>query len=114
MALCRWSSFDFECDLYVYEAYGGWSINVASQRRIWLEPLPPPVDFNDFNAYYARYQEVKKIPHKHEMIDLPHAGESFSCDTVEDAINTLTMLRDLGYKADYESLFEMIKEGNDD
>lgn len=34
MSYCRWSSMDFKCDLYIYEAEDGIAIHVASNRVI--------------------------------------------------------------------------------
>lgn len=43
MSYCRWSTDDFLCDLYIYEHYEGfWAIHVASIRRVYHKPLPPP------------------------------------------------------------------------
>jgi hypothetical protein len=40
MSYCRWSSNDFQCDVYVYEdVAGGWTTHVACNRVVYSEPL---------------------------------------------------------------------------
>ena len=33
MSYCRWSCDSFRCDIYAYEAHGGWTIHVAVRKR---------------------------------------------------------------------------------
>ena len=40
MSYCRFSSMDFLCDLYVYEAYDGFAVHVARSRPDWTPPEP--------------------------------------------------------------------------
>lgn len=41
MSYCRWSSDDWQCDVYVYaDANGGWTCHVADRRRIFDETYP--------------------------------------------------------------------------
>jgi hypothetical protein len=108
MSLCRWSSMDMMCNLYVYEACDGYSINVAKNRAVWLEELPPPVSFGE-DGWLDRHTKMLKMKREYVPIVLPYDGQSFSCDSTEDAINVLTMLKDVGYNAPYDELFEMLK-----
>ncbi len=40
MSYCRWSSMNWNCDVYVYESCnGGWTTHVAARRRIF-QPIP--------------------------------------------------------------------------
>src|SRR5687767_6611694 len=44
MSYCRWSTDDFQCDLYCYEdVSGGFTTHVAGRRKIWDAPLPTQV-----------------------------------------------------------------------
>lgn len=44
MSYCRWSSNDFQCDLYCYEDInGGWTTHIAGSKLIPREPLPPEI-----------------------------------------------------------------------
>lgn len=113
MSLCRWSSLDFQCDLYVYEGEeDGWSINVSNYRHSFKEPLPEEVDMNDIEAVFERTLKVMTLPYDLVPNNLPYDGESFSCDTNEEAIEVLTMLKDCGYNAPWEYLFSVLEEDN--
>lgn len=49
MSYCRWSSDDYQCDVYVYAHAGGWwQTNVASRRHEWDVPLPPEPRREDY------------------------------------------------------------------
>lgn len=40
MSYCRWSSMNWQCDVYVYEnVSGGWTTHVAGRRRP-IQPIP--------------------------------------------------------------------------
>src|SRR5690348_16129614 len=44
MSYCRWSSDDYQCDVYVWADYaGGYRTEVAGRRRVWKVALPPYV-----------------------------------------------------------------------
>lgn len=45
MSICRWSSDNFQCDLYVWEDYmGGYCSEVAGRRHVFKVPLPRRAD----------------------------------------------------------------------
>lgn len=99
MSHCRWSTDDFQCDLYVWEdASGGWRIAVAARRMVFDEPVPPPVSRDDITAWLARHQLVSTLPYHHEDIDLPHAGETFEEPTASAAADRVAALCALGYR----------------
>lgn len=111
MSYCRWSTDDFQCDLYVYEScYGGYSVNVAGRRRVYHDPLPPEIDITvDIVGYCNRMNEVMRIPHDLVDIDLPYAGESFDIEDAADVVTFLDELKNIGYRfPDYVT--EAIKE----
>lgn len=62
MSYCRWSSDDYQCDIYAYEAEDGFVVHVASSRKRFIEPLPEPISpSQDFDGWFARQREkVKK------------------------------------------------------
>lgn len=101
MAYCRFSSDDFQCDLYVYaDVGGGITIHIAKNRYVLKEPLPPPISFDDPKAWLERHNRVMKLikPELLEPIDLPYAGESFNLEQ-EDAARFIEKLIALGYRA---------------
>ncbi len=97
MSYCRWSSDNFKCDLYCYEyVYGGYVTHVAGRRLINHTPL-----------------EERDILLDYEDIKLPHAGEVFNDETLEDFLERLIYLRGLGYKfPDY--VIEAVKQEIDE
>ena len=48
MSYCRFSSDDWQCDVYVYaDVAGGWTTHVAAVRFVFDKELPPPVENPD-------------------------------------------------------------------
>jgi len=83
MSYCRWSSGDWNCDLYCYEdARGGWTTHVAENR--YKYPLKANTEF--------RHLEKNLV-----KIDLPHAGETFNDPTLKAFRQRLVTLREIGY-----------------
>lgn len=102
MSLCRFSSNDFQCDVYTFaDVNGGYTTHVAGNRVVFSEPLPAPVPFDKehVDAYVQRQVRVGQMVDQATRvpIDLPHAGESFYYQDAETAADTLEMLRTLGY-----------------
>lgn len=95
MALCRYSSIDFLCDLYVYETEpNGFSVNVARKRRVYKQPLPERISpCVDVVAYHKRFIDIMLMENELVDIGLPYDGQSFSCDTAEELVDVLTMLK---------------------
>lgn len=88
MSYCRWSSEGNKSDVYCYE-------NVS---RKWI----------------THVAGNKLINGEHYPIGLPHDGETFDDDSIEDMLKTLLMLRGLGYHVPQfaiESIEEEIKQG---
>lgn len=105
MSYCRWSSDDFRCDLYVYEAGDGVTIHVAAKRHdIRDADLPPPMELAavDAAAWFARHQAVKTVIDRAPLVDigLPHDGESFYGLSHIEAASRVRELIALGYRCD--------------
>lgn len=108
MSYSRWSSNDFQCDVYVYEAEEGFVIHVASNRITWLVDLPPHYEWEeggfDFDQWYARSRIMSDLiddetTHTRAPIGLPHDGETFSyIETPGECATQLVELRDMGYQ----------------
>lgn len=98
MSYCRWSSDDFQCDVYCYEhVHGGWVTHVAGRRRVFTEPLPPPAPEGDVRAWIERCMKVTKMESEHVDIGLPYDGETFSTDTPGEMADVLERLGSVGY-----------------
>lgn len=101
MSYCRWSSDDYQCDVYVYESDRGFETHVAARRRVFKVPLPPPEPFTIENvvAWHARYKAVLALMDDEascEWVNLPEAvaGESFTDATAGECADRLERLRD--------------------
>jgi len=122
MSYCRWSSDDFQCDLYCYEdCTGGWTTHVARNKLVPKEPLPPKIAWKKgagkkaADAWVARHNRVNEILKKARRVNLklPLAGESFNDPTLEKFLERVISLRAIGYRCPdslIEIIFEEIKE----
>ena len=99
MSYCRWSSDDFQCDVYVYESADGWVTHVASNRAVFAAPVPPMADCMDVEAVISRHLVVSEMldDATRKPIGLPHDGESFTDMTAGECADRLESLRELGY-----------------
>lgn len=101
MSYCRFSSDDFQCDVYVYaDCMGGYTTHVAGNRIVYKKPLPPPVPFEDVNAYMKRDLKIMKMVDKasHVKIGLPCDGETYNDATPDECANRLESLKAMGYR----------------
>lgn len=120
MSYCRWSSDNWNCDLYCYEdCHGGWTTHVAGQKKHHPDGKPCPeyvIDkgpevFRD--TYMAQQAWLDECVHK--PIGLPHDGESFNDPDLESFKARLLYLRGVGYSfPDYvlEAVDEEIAAGH--
>lgn len=108
MSYCRWSSDDFGCDLYVYEAEDGIAIHVAS-RRVLGEV--PKIDWSSGESLFTTYKVQMEFMEtaERESIGLPYDGESFYGMSHEEAITWLEELKEVGYKFP-QDVIEALKE----
>lgn len=114
VSYCRWSTNDFQCDLYVYaDVSGGWTIHVAGNRPIYKEPLPKRVPYTAANIreYCDRQSVVMKMLETADRapIGLPHDRKSFNGDR-DDTVATLKMLKDAGYQFPFDIIGEIAAE----
>lgn len=113
MSYCRWSSNDFQCDVYVYaHANGGWRIEVAGSRVIWDVDLPPVPEKRLDQA--VRFQDVIKMLRDdanfhREPIEHPLAGESYSEPSPRAAADRLEHLKSEGFQVP-DSAIEALRE----
>ncbi|MPV50138.1 hypothetical protein GCG21_08990 [Pseudactinotalea sp. HY160] len=84
MAYCRWSSDDYQCDLYVYDSdIGGQEIlyiHVASKRVQYQSPLPEPVNPDqDLEGWLTRHRRVGQMLDEATSVPIggPYDGQTF-------------------------------------
>jgi hypothetical protein len=93
VSYCRWSTDDFQCDLYCYaDVSGGYTTHVAGRRRVYKNPLPPKLDMPEVKEHdeasamawtqkwIVRNHEVSRAPH--DWLDLPATEDGL--DTYND------------------------------
>lgn len=121
MSYCRWSSMNWMCDVYVYEADEGFVTHVAGSRSI-VPPIPKlPIWFlvrkGPLERLTARlwfYSDrlnlwtKGKIPSR--KIGLAHDGESFTDDSPAACADRLSWLRDVGYNVPQYAIDELLTE----
>lgn len=105
MSYCRWSTNDFDCDLYCYEdVSGGWTTHVAGNRVVGVVP---PEDMGlllsgkaaDLATYMAQHKARRDFldAAEHKPIGLPHDGATFNDPTLETFRARVVSLREIGY-----------------
>lgn len=115
MSYCRFSSDDFQCDVYVYEdCYGGWTTHVASCHRVFREPLPPVIEWSEDNheAFCERDTRVMEMVDKAELvpIGLPHDGAFFNDETPGECAERLKELKAMGYLVPQYAIDALLEE----
>ena len=100
MSYCRWSSNNFQCDIYAYEScYGGYEIHIAGLRVMGDIPKLPQLakdNVTEFSEAHKKQMAFLETATRKEIV-LPYANESFHCETLEDFEIRLRELKELGY-----------------
>lgn len=105
MSYCRFSSENWDSDVYCYDAREGIVIHVAACRFEADTPIPPvpPVELwnslavDDVRLALARRQEWIDAARR-VQIGLVYDGETFVEGGPEDAVDRLEELRAMGYR----------------
>ena len=118
MSYCRFSTDDFQCDLYIYECVTDqWMIHVAGRKVVYKEPLPEPVKLDaesesSWQAWFDRKKKVDEIRKRSELvaIGLPYDGQTIAVDSPGECADAVEMLLSLGYRAPTHIVDELRKE----
>lgn len=116
MSYCRWSSDDFQCDVYVYEdCAGGWTTHVAGRKHVLTKKLPPHVDMSDIKKWMERDKKVSRILEKSKLVQigLPYDGETFNDPTPGECADRLESLREIGYRVPQYAIDALIEEAGE-
>jgi len=119
MSYCRWSSDQFQCDVYVYkDVSGGWTTHVASRRDKWKAPNMPLNHVGKWHWYITWWWYTIRNRFWSEFrglydIGLEHDGESFNHDTPGECADWLQTLLDLGYKVPQYTIDSLREEENE-
>jgi len=106
MSYCRWSSDDYQCDVYVYESSDGYETLVATRRPVFAEPLPPPLESWSVSAWMDRHRVVSAMLERatYVAIDLTGAGASYCNDTPGECADLLERLRADGFNVPQDAI----------
>lgn len=102
MSYCRWSSDDYQCDVYVWpDIDGTWRTAVAGRRHVITEPLPPVVPFSDFEMIGNA-----------ELVDigLPLDGDQYADATPGECAQRLLTIREAGYNVPQYAIDALLEE----
>lgn len=132
MSYCRFSSDDYQCDVYVWaDVDGTWRTEVASRRHVFHDDptLPPPMpslsrdaaraDHVVFaTALVARHATITAILRdetKWSWLDLPapDGGTSYSHDTPGECADNLLRLRAAGFNVP-QAAIDLLREEQQD
>jgi hypothetical protein len=101
VSYCRWSSDDWQSDIYAYESDYGYVIHVASQRIV--DPIPRLPEWSEEPAEIMRlihalqHQGEAVASARKEPIGLDYDGETFIQPTLDDFEAQLRELAEIGY-----------------
>ena len=115
MSFCRFSSDDFQCDVYAYEGMLGVHIAVAKTRAVSDTPVPAlPVPWHsapaaDLMAALAA-QKAWLATAQRVQIGLPHDGESLVVGSCSEAAALLEQLRTDGYRVPQYAIDALLAE----
>lgn len=103
MSYCRFSTDNFECDLYCYQSDEGYRTHVATHRT------KPGLVHPQMRSDETLDEFCRRIDDATCEIGLPYDGVSFTDETLEDFEARLRMLRDAGYRFP-DRVFDEIRE----
>jgi len=99
MSYCRWSSDNWDCDLYCYESNEGFVTHVAANRVVGEIPFVPHLLSVDPDAYHKAHNAQMEFldTAERKVIRLPYNGQTFVDDTLEDFLERVKHLKETGY-----------------
>lgn len=124
MSYCRWSTDDFQCDLYCYQSTDGVETHIAGNRLHWKIELPPQVDLEFFKngkikrgslkRHFHRWGKIMRLMedksnYERKSIGLAYDGQSFTDSTPKEWHTTLLLLKCAGYKFPFHLIDAALK-----
>lgn len=118
MSYARFSSDDYQCDVYVYESDNAWVTHTAMRRYVLDGLLPPKVPFDEahMQAFVERSAKMSAIVEhaRQTLIELPDAGESFRDPTPLACAERLERLKALGFRVPQHAIDTLRDEAAED
>lgn len=114
MSYCRFSSDDYQSDVYAYEdCEYGFVVHVARARFNFKEPIPPRVSVVEGHEkeFHERYKKISSMCDAADRvkIGLPYDGKRFFESDLTSLKNRLLQLSSAGYRIP-DSAFEAIEQ----
>jgi hypothetical protein len=114
MSYCRWSSDNFNCDLYCFEHCGGWfqTYIAGARQRTWLKLFNWLTDrrlkIDERRTYRSSRFRTWALPHwlTHKPIKLTNAGKSFEDSSEEEMFDRILALHKEGFRVPQHLLDE--------
>lgn len=116
MSYCRFSSDNWQCDVYAYESRDGFEVHVAAHRYTDDIPKLPAWNADKKNAYFEAYKIQIKAVDASPMRDIggKYDGMHFIYATLEDLLTGLADIKEAGYNVPQfvfdQILEEMVKQ----
>ncbi|MFK3945642.1 hypothetical protein [Pseudomonas fulva] len=102
MSYCRFSSDDYQCDVYVYEGANGYVVSVAGNRLIFTEDLPEKIPFSTerLEEFFQRMKLVDRLVDKATRVPLglQFDGQDFIEQTASACADRLVLIQAAGYR----------------
>ena len=102
MSYCRWSSNNWNCDVYCYEHVDNcFATHIAGRKREGIENITklPPITVDGFDEWWQAKENQNDELENYPLVEigLPYDGETFYDPTLEVMRERLVELKDLGY-----------------
>ena len=106
MSYCRWSSGQFNCDVYCYESDRGYCVRVATRRTAGIPSYAE--NTNPIEKALKLAEWLKTAEYK--PIGLPYDGEDFYFDDPASCAEWLVHLKETGYNVPQYAIDALMEE----
>ncbi len=131
MSFCRFSSDDWQSDVYVWaDVAGGYRTEVAGRRHMWKVDLPPARELpvgdphspertawaHEWVSRSTRVNELMRDESNWEWLELPEpeGGTSYHHATGSECADNLERLRGLGFNVPQSTIDGLRADDEDD
>lgn len=101
MSYCRFSSDNFQSDVYCYATDGGYVVQVAENRH-----KDPGATMRALSSERPTWDPYANL----ERIGLPNDGQRIHCDTPGQTADCLEELRETGYRVPQRAIDALREE----
>lgn len=111
MSYCRWSSNNWECDIYAYEDSASFVVHVAGARHVGNIPEMPDISTVSVEQFLQAREAQLAALNAAALVPIggPCDGETFRYDTLQKLYDGLKELQSDGYIVP-DFVFETIEQ----